>query len=124
MSRMNKMDSGSGNGPLAFLRSVYEVGNLDTRFTTPSSVPYRSTIDARGGGQVAAKADPKAKPSRWATPEFWVYYLVFLVVIPYMFWVAYDVSRRMAILPSTPILLGLLANRSYFCSIRSAIFQV
>ena len=38
---------------------------------------------------VKARLNPKR-----AVPEFYFYYLVFITVVPYMFWVAYDVSRR------------------------------
>ncbi len=94
-------------GPYYFLRSVYNVGNLDTRLTTPSSAPYRA-VEARSDGGwgkegAAAKPDPKAKPSKWNTPEFLFYLLVFVTTVPYMFWVAYAVSRRMHLAP--PILL-------------------
>ncbi|KAL2021404.1 hypothetical protein VTK56DRAFT_7157 [Thermocarpiscus australiensis] len=99
--------SGSGSGsPLSFLASVYDLETLDTRFTTPSSVPYRAVVDSRGGDKrensgtsstTSSKADKRAEPSKWGTLEFYVYYLVFLTVVPYMFWIAYDVSR-----PSDP----------------------
>ncbi len=93
--------SGSGAGPLSFLRSVYDVGNLDTRFTTPSSVPNRTAVEARSD-LAAAKPDPRAKPALWGTPEFLVYSLLVTAVVPCMFWVAYDVSRRMQISPFLP----------------------
>ncbi|AEO54054.1 hypothetical protein MYCTH_2296135 [Thermothelomyces thermophilus ATCC 42464] len=81
--------------PLSFLSSIYDLETLDTRFTTPSSVPYRAANDKREGDR--AVADKRVEPPKWRTPEFYFYYLVFLVVVPYMFWVAYDVSR-----PSDP----------------------
>ena len=94
------MASGNGarnrrSGPLSFLAGVYDLDTLDTRFTTPSSVPYKTAtaIDARDSDR-AGKPDKRAEPSKWGTPEFYVYYLVFLTVVPYMFWIAYDVSRR------------------------------
>lgn len=92
------MASGNGarnrrSGPLSFLAGVYDLDTLDTRFTTPSSVPYKNSIDARDSER--SKPDKRAEPSKWGTPEFYVYYLVFLSVVPYMFWIAYDVSRRM-----------------------------
>ncbi len=84
---------------LSLIGSVYNLDTLDTRFTTPSSVPYnaRSTAsaderkDKRDDGR---QATTPTSPSRWDTLEFYFYYLVFLVAVPYMFWVAYDVSRR------------------------------
>ena len=86
-------------GPLTFLRSVYDVGNLDTRFTTPSSVSYKTAVDARNergpNGHRSVKPDPGAEPSKWRTPEYYVYYLLLGFIVPYMFYIAYDVSRSM-----------------------------
>lgn len=93
----------------SYVRSVYALDTIDTRFTSSSTTPYKSVIDARldpaqGSSRplppqgVPAKLDsngkPIAQPSKWNTPEFYFYYLVFIVVVPYMFWIAYDVSRR------------------------------
>ncbi|KXX78169.1 Glycerol uptake protein 1 [Madurella mycetomatis] len=104
------MAPGSGRGPLSFLISIYDLDTLDTRFTTPSSVPYKAAVaDARDGADKRGNSsssssssssrtpDKRAGPSKWGTLEFYVYYLVFLTVVPYMFWIAYDVSR-----PSDP----------------------
>jgi hypothetical protein len=85
-------DSGPGSGPLSLLASVYDLDTLDTRFTTPSSVPYRPSTEKRE--EDIPRPDKRAEPSKWGTPEFYLYYLVFLTVVPYMFWIAYDVSRR------------------------------
>ncbi|KAL2154276.1 hypothetical protein VTH82DRAFT_2952 [Thermothelomyces myriococcoides] len=89
---------GGGRGrscPLSFLGSIYDLETLDTRFTTPSSVPYRPATDKRDDDRPAV--DKRVEPPKWRTLEFYFYYLVFLVAVPYMFWVAYDVSR-----PSDP----------------------
>ncbi|RCI07976.1 hypothetical protein L249_7819, partial [Ophiocordyceps polyrhachis-furcata BCC 54312] len=84
-----------------FLRDVYDLDTLDTRFTSSSASPYQSVIDAREDPAVsretAEKARALAQPSRWRTPEFAFYWLVFAFAVPYMFWTAYDVSR-----PSDP----------------------
>ncbi|KJZ71589.1 hypothetical protein HIM_08983 [Hirsutella minnesotensis 3608] len=86
---------------LAYLRKVYDVDTLDTRFTNPSSTPYQTVIDARSdpvaAKEAASKAQARAQPSKWRSPEFLLYYAIFIVVVPYMFWIAYDVSR-----PSDP----------------------
>lgn len=93
---------------VAFLRSIYDVDTLDTRFTTPSTVPYKAAPSKhdRGNGELsgadarrdaAAEISKRAEPSKWRTPEFFFYYFVLITVVPYMFWVAYDVSR-----PSDP----------------------
>lgn len=85
-------------GVFAFLKKVYTLDTLDTRFTSPSSVPYKTVIEARSDPvaqrEAADKIQSRAQPSKWNTPEFYLYYLVFLFAVPYMFWIAYDVSRR------------------------------
>jgi hypothetical protein len=91
----------------SFLRSVYGLDTLDTRFTTPSSVPYKTVIESRDGNgkrDAREKPDSRAQPSKWGTPEFIVYYVIFVVTVPYMFWIAYDVSRRTSKLPQLSLL--------------------
>ncbi|KAH6845318.1 MBOAT, membrane-bound O-acyltransferase family-domain-containing protein [Chaetomium sp. MPI-CAGE-AT-0009] len=90
----SRSHSGSRSGPLSFLSGLYDLDTLDTRFTTPSSVPYRVASDKREDDKVV---DKRVEPPKWKSLEFYLYYLVFLIVVPYMFWVAYDVSR-----PSDP----------------------
>lgn len=89
---------GGAAKPLAFLRSVYDLDNLDTRMTTPSSVPYKTVVESRpvpdDPTTTPRRPDPRAKPSKRGTPEFYLYYAIFAVTVPYMFWIAYDVSRR------------------------------
>ncbi|KAI1761764.1 MBOAT-domain-containing protein [Hypoxylon sp. FL1150] len=84
-------------GVFSFLRATYDLDTLDTRFTNPSSTSYKTVIEARDDAAAtkerAAKGNSKSQPSRWGTPEFYLYYLVLVLVIPYMFWVAYDASR-------------------------------
>ncbi|KAM4067246.1 MBOAT, membrane-bound o-acyltransferase family protein [Hirsutella rhossiliensis] len=86
---------------LSFLRKVYDLDTLDTRFTSSSAAPYQTVIDARSDAatsrESAAKAQARAQPPMWRTPEFYLYYLVFALAVPYMFWTAYHVSR-----PSDP----------------------
>jgi hypothetical protein len=88
---------------LSFLRSVYDLDTLDTRLTNPSSVPYtgKSTAATDEGrnkkdDKRSGLAQTESSPPRWRTPEFFLYYLVLLVVVPYMFWIAYSVSGRMS----------------------------
>lgn len=96
---------------LSLFRSIYALDTLDTRFTSSSSTPYKAIVDSRtdpalpnssssdeipqgvpvGTGR---KSCPLAQPSKWNTPEFYFYYFIFLTMVPYMFWIAYDVSRR------------------------------
>ncbi|KAH7156567.1 MBOAT, membrane-bound O-acyltransferase family-domain-containing protein [Dactylonectria macrodidyma] len=88
-------------GLLSFLGSVYDLDTLDTRFTNASSVPYQTVVDARTDPDLK-KDDPdksraRGQPSKWRTPEFVLYIGVLCVIVPYMFWIAFDVSR-----PSDP----------------------
>lgn len=85
-------------GALSYFGKVYDLDTLDTRFLSSSTVPYKTVIEARSDPDAVKeardKAQARAPPSKWQTPEFYLYYLVILWAVPYMFWVAYDVSRR------------------------------
>ena len=89
---------------MAILQDVgrlYSVETLDTRFTTSLSTPS-SHIDSakpqRGetlaGRNNSQKQNSAPSPSRWKTPEFLYHYIVFLVVVPWMFYTVFDVSQR------------------------------
>ena len=93
----------------SYIRSIYALDTIDTRFTNSSNTPYQTVVDARADGAPVSKRDdsvpgagvktdrsgrPIAQPSRWNTTEYRFYYFVFLTIVPYMFWIAYDVSRR------------------------------
>jgi len=93
----------------SYIRSIYQLDTLDTRFTNSSTTPYKRPVTAQIDPTyskasedlpqgVPIKLDrngrPIAQPSKWNTSEFYFYYFVFLTIVPYMFWVAYDVSRR------------------------------
>lgn len=83
-------------GFLPSLGSIYDLDTLDTRFTSSSNAPYQTVIDARSDPVIPEnpRKAQKGSPSRWKTPEFYFYYTVIAVVLPIMFWVAFDVSRR------------------------------
>lgn len=81
---------------ISYLKAIYTLDTLDTRFATPSSVPYKVAADSRDGNgkkEHIGMPDKNAQPSRWATPEYIFYLLLLAVAIPRMFWIAYDVSR-------------------------------
>lgn len=84
-------------GLLSSVRGIYSLDTLDTRFTTPSTVPYDTAVSAGEGTNgkrgVYNKPDKRAQPPKWKTPEFILYYLFLGVIIPCMFWIAYDVSK-------------------------------
>ncbi len=71
---------------------LYSLDTLDTRFTTSSKTPYSN--EATGASSERRAIAAAAKPSKWRTPEFAIYGLIFLTVVPLMFWTVYDVSQR------------------------------
>lgn len=89
---------------LAYPRRLYSLDTLDTRFTTSSKTPLEETVQTRrinGRAALSAtetlRAEPVsvagARPSKWHTWEYYVYYFVFVTIIPLMFWVPYSVSK-------------------------------
>ena len=58
------------------LRDLYKVETLDTRFTPSTPGPLA-----------------KAQPSKWNTPEYYIYYAFFLTIPFLMFKSVYDVSQ-------------------------------
>nr|POE93246.1 glycerol uptake protein 1 [Quercus suber] len=58
------------------LANLFHVETLDTRFASKTGEPH-----------------PRARPSRWNTPEYYLYYFFFLTIPPLMFKSVYDVSK-------------------------------
>lgn len=88
------------------VRRLYSLDTLDTRFTTSSTTPVQNAATEHGvdtskpavqkDGQRNARQSeslPGVQPSRWRTPEYYFYYLVFIAIVPLMFKVPYDVSK-------------------------------
>ncbi|CAO3646794.1 unnamed protein product [Mucor hiemalis] len=50
----------------------------------------------------------KVKPSRWHSKEFYFYYVCFCIVVPYMFKVTYDLSKKSH--PNYPVYAPLLSE--------------
>ncbi|KAF2481444.1 MBOAT, membrane-bound O-acyltransferase family-domain-containing protein [Neohortaea acidophila] len=61
------------------ITNLYKVETLDHRFAPP--------------GQAEQKPLADAQPSKWNTPEYYIYYLFFLTIPPLMFKAVYDVSQ-------------------------------
>lgn len=81
---------------LSLFRQLYSLNTLDSRFTTPASTPLRTAADTRPASSKDARANAianNAPKSRWNTPEFFVYYVVFIVLVPLMFKTVVDVSQ-------------------------------
>ncbi|KXG48256.1 Membrane bound O-acyl transferase, MBOAT [Penicillium griseofulvum] len=74
----------------AWLRRIYSLDTLDTRFTSSAT-----TADTRSSAKDARNAVAQgASPSLWRTPEFFVYYLFFIILVPLMFKTVIDVSKE------------------------------
>lgn len=91
----------------SYLRRLYSLDTLDTRFTVSSTAPIGKTSSEHGvevdkPAQSASVEQAKkqyqdlpigAQPSKWATPEYLFYALVVAVMLPWMFAVAINVSK-------------------------------
>ncbi|CAI7658081.1 unnamed protein product [Penicillium glandicola] len=75
----------------AWIRRVYSLDTLDTRFTS-SAIPAH--VDTRPSKDARNTAAQGASPSLWRTPEFFVYYLVIIILIPLMFKTVIDTSKE------------------------------
>jgi hypothetical protein len=85
--------------PISFLRQLYSLDTLDTRFTTLARTPMKAA-NADPPQDIKLQDEkppvtlpPGASPSRWRTPEFYFYALVHLVVVTQMFKAVVDVSQ-------------------------------
>jgi hypothetical protein len=99
---------------LQFWQKLYSLETLDTRFVIPSNTPPRVTATgfelnptrlglpdqqnavASLSGPPRSGSVPGTKPSLWNTAEFYVYYFLFVTIVPLMCYVPYTVSKRMS----------------------------
>jgi hypothetical protein len=83
-------------GLLQYLSKVYRPETLDTRFVIPANAPPRDALAERSSSRLPASTAKIAdvQPSLWKTPEFFFYYLVFIIVVPIMFKSPMDLSQR------------------------------
>ncbi|KAE8153418.1 MBOAT, membrane-bound O-acyltransferase family-domain-containing protein [Aspergillus avenaceus] len=82
---------------LSWIRRVYSLETLDTRFIVSSNTPLKAVADTRSAPARDARASAvasNASPSRWRTPEFWVYYVIFAIAVPWMFKTVIEVSQE------------------------------
>ncbi len=74
-------------------RRLYSLDTLDTRLTTSSHTPLtiateespEKSTSERTVEKNAAHLPPEASPSKWSTPEFYLYFAVIAFVVPLMF---------------------------------------
>ncbi|KAL5113227.1 glycerol transporter [Pleosporales sp. CAS-2024a] len=89
---------------LPFLRQLYSLDTLDTRFVVPATAPPKEALRdaelAPAGALPAQDAKDTSRdgagsvqPSRWTTPEFYVYYVSISASIFLMFKLVLDCSH-------------------------------
>ena len=84
---------------LSFFRQLYSLDTLDTRFTTSATTPLKVASEDSlkktdsTEGKSKSELPAGASPSRWNTPEFYFYALVFILVVPQMYKAVWDVSQ-------------------------------
>lgn len=72
-----------------WLRRVYSLDTLDTRFTSTATPDTRRPAKDSRANAIAQGASP----SLWRTPEFFIYYIFFIVLVPLMFKTVSDASK-------------------------------
>lgn len=83
--------------PWYYLRRLYSLDTLDMRLTTSSQTPRLAASRKVANGEKSRGQDAPGleagRPSKWNTLEYYVYYLVFITVVPMMFYVPYTASK-------------------------------
>lgn len=90
-------------GLLCWLRRLYSLDTLDSRFTVSSNAPLKDAAESRpqgaakGGSGAAAAAATRTgddtHPSKWNTLEFYVYFVVVFLAVVMMFKTVIGVSK-------------------------------
>jgi hypothetical protein len=89
---------------LKFLRQLYSLDTLDTRFVVPATAPPKEALeeakldpagpvpvkDGRGGDK---SLENKPHSPLWSTPEFYFYYVAIATSVFFMFKLVLDVSQ-------------------------------
>jgi hypothetical protein len=89
---------------LNFIRQLYSLDTLDTRFIVPATAPPKEALeDAKFdpvGPVIAQESRGKSwngggnvPPPRWNTPEFYFYYVAIVCSVFFMFKAVLDVSK-------------------------------
>ena len=86
------------------LRKLFSLETLDTRFIVPANAPPKEALEQaaidpanplpiQNGHSRNKSSGDDVHPSRWNTPEFYVYYVVIGICVPLMFKSVLDVSK-------------------------------
>jgi len=89
-------------GLLQYLSKLYQPETLDTRFVISANAPPREAVAELESGDAASSSGytatttkvPNAQPSLWRTPEFFFYYIAFIIIVPLMFKSPMGLSQR------------------------------
>lgn len=83
---------------LSFLRELYSLETLDTRFTNSASTSVKSASVKEDGLKPGVERGGKTLPAestgrlpRW---EFWFYIVVVFLSVPQMYWSVVEISQR------------------------------
>ncbi|KAJ6160969.1 Glycerol uptake protein 1 [Penicillium chermesinum] len=82
----------------SWLRRLYSLDTLDTRFTSTPTTSAANAADTQPLSAKDARANAvaqKANAPLWRTPEFFIYYLFFITLVPLMFKTVVDASKGM-----------------------------
>jgi hypothetical protein len=89
---------------LKFIRQLYSLDTLDTRFIVPATAPPKEALedaklnpagpvsvqDTRGNSR---NGGDNVQSSRWNTPEFYFYYVAIICSVLFMFKAVLEVSK-------------------------------
>jgi hypothetical protein len=88
---------------LRFVRQLYSLDTLDTRFVVPATAPPKEALQeaqldprpspTQNGRNKDKSAGESLRPRLWNTPEFYVYYVVIAASVFMMFKLVLDASR-------------------------------
>ncbi|KAF1984108.1 glycerol:H+ symporter-like protein [Aulographum hederae CBS 113979] len=95
---------------LQYLKKLYTLETLDTRFVVPATSPPKEALEQTridpanplpanhgnitSNGAPASKSGPGPEPPKWKTTEFYVYFAVIFTSVVFMFKIAYGVSKE------------------------------
>jgi hypothetical protein len=88
---------------LQYIRQLYSLDTLDTRFIVPPTVPPKEALELREldpavplpvrNGEAKSREEEKVLPSRWNTPEFYFHTAVVAFAVYFMFKKNVEVSK-------------------------------
>lgn len=89
---------------LQFMRHLYSLDTLDTRFVVPATAPPKEALEQAERDAAAPRpvqsvkarcgnAGDSPQPARWRTPEFCFYYVSIAASIYFIIKLVYDVSK-------------------------------